>query len=157
MKVAPAKFNIESIPAHATWEFRQRILLPHLTVDECRFTNDASPGAFHLGATRDGQLVGIASFLPELNEQLSYLAKNPFRLRQMATLPEVRRQGVGRKIIETAYSYLQLKGCELLWCHAREKAFPFYENLGFTYQSGVFEVPHIGPHRLMALEIAPID
>ena len=38
-------------------------------------------------------------------------------------------------------------------CDAREVAFPFYERMGFSFVSGRYEVPAIGPHRMMALKL----
>ncbi|MCB0365628.1 MAG: GNAT family N-acetyltransferase [Bdellovibrionaceae bacterium] len=151
------KILIETIPSQDTWAFRQKVLLPHLSVEECRFSNDNMSGSFHLGAFVEGKLTGVASFYPEINENIAYSGKNPYRLRQMGTLPEMQKQGIARKLLDTAVSYLQMKNCELLWCHAREKAFPFYEKMGFTYQSDLFDVPNIGPHRLMTLDVPPMD
>ena len=146
------------IEAQKTLELRQKILLPHLSsVGDCCFSDDTALGVFHLGAYLNEELIGIASFYPEINQNIHHSGKHPYRLRQMGVLPEHQKKGVGQKLLETGIACLQLKGCELLWCHARKVAYPFYKKMGFQYQGEVFEIPQIGPHRLMAMDLPPMD
>ena len=156
-KVDADKLRVDSIEAQQTHALRQKVLLPHLQVEDCWFSNDTSSGSFHLGAYVGDQLVGVASFYPEINESILYSGKNPYRLRQMGILPEFQKMGVARKLLDTGIAYLQMKSCEVLWCQARKMAYPFYEKMGFQYQGEVFEIPEIGAHRLMCLDLPPMD
>ena len=42
---------------------------------------------------------------------------------------------------------------ELLWCDARLEATGFYERLGFKMKGEIYNVPNIGPHKLMYIEL----
>ena len=77
------------------------------------------------------------------------LAKKPYRLRGMATDFIYHRQGLGQKIIHAALVELKIRNCDLLWFNARTSAELFYLKLGFTADNTVFELPLIGPHKVM--------
>jgi len=38
---------------------------------------------------------------------------------------------------------------DLLWCDARKVALGFYEKMGFKILGDFYEIPIIGPHKLM--------
>ena len=42
----------------------------------------------------------------------------------------------------------------MLWCDAREVAFGFYERMGFVFLNDTYDIPDIGPHRTMALDLS---
>ncbi len=67
----------------------------------------------------------------------------------MATDPEIRGYGVGAKIVKQAEKELKQMGIKLLWCDARLIATGFYERLNFKIKGQVYQVPKIGPHKLM--------
>ena len=56
---------------------------------------------------------------------------------------------MGAKIIRAAEEELRKKGVKLLWCDARLIATGFYEKLNFKIKGQVYQVPKIGPHKLM--------
>lgn len=143
--------EIRQISAEDTWPLRSRVLKPFLTPSECANPGDDDPKALHLGAFRGEELVGIATFLPESHPFFPE-ARIPYRLRGMATAPEARRSGAGRALIEEAESDLRERGCDLLWFNAREVAFPFYASLGFSFIGESFDLPRIGPHKVMYKE-----
>ena len=78
------------------------------------------------------------------------------RLRVMGTLPEVRGWGAGAALIAQAAEEVRLAGRRVLWCDAREVAFGFYERMGFGYLNEVYDIPEIGPHRTMALDVSSL-
>jgi ribosomal protein S18 acetylase RimI-like enzyme len=51
--------------------------------------------------------------------------------------------------MNTAYSLLKERGVSYLWCNARTSAIGFYEKLGMKVISEEFEIPVIGPHKVM--------
>jgi len=42
----------------------------------------------------------------------------------------------------------------VLWCDAREVAFGFYARMGFVFLNDTYDIPDIGPHRTMALDLS---
>ena len=71
----------------------------------------------------------------------------------MAIDPIIQGTGTGAKIIQKAIEELKKKNIKLLWCDARLKATGFYEKLNFKVLGDIYEVPVIGPHKLMYIEL----
>ena len=110
-------------------------------------------GAFHLGFWKKQQIVAVSSFFPVGLE--TYEGKG-YRLRQMGVLPHHQGEGLGRKVLEKGLIHLQTElDTAYLWCNARRIAYPFYERLGMSYISEEFDVPNIGPHRRMIIQLSP--
>lgn len=121
-----------------------------LTLEQCRFPGDDAEGAFHLGYFNNDQLVCIATFFPKNYD--GYAGK-AYQLRGMATLESYRSKGIGNQLVNFAVVYLRGQKANYIWCNARKNALRFYGNLGFEVISDEFEVPNIGPHRVMYLKI----
>ena len=136
--------QIRIIRAQDTWEIRQQVLRPTQNLSDVQFPNDDSPGARHFGSFKDGQLVGIASVCCELFP--GELGAHAWRLRGMATLPEVRGQGRGKALIAACLAHVREQRATCFWCSARTSALSFYTALGFESWGEVYEVPEAGPH-----------
>ena len=131
---------------------RLKVLWPHKeSIENCSLPTDFEPGTFHVGALKDGRLVGTSSFLVDINPKFE--EKNQYRLRAMATDPDVQGTGMGAAIIARGLDELKKRGVKLLWCDARLKACGFYEKLNFNVLGDIYEVPVIGPHKLMYKEL----
>jgi len=142
-------FEIKKIRPEQTLELRSSIMKPYLRPDQCVNPGDQDPLTFHLGAMGpNDQLMGIATFLPDPHPFFPS-SHHPYRLRGMASLPEVQRQGVGRALVQEGEKILASRGADLLWFNAREKAFAFYLALGFEMTGEFFELDRIGPHKVM--------
>jgi ribosomal protein S18 acetylase RimI-like enzyme len=72
----------------------------------------------------------------------------------MATATKYQGKGFGNRLLNFAIVYLKGQKVNYLWCNAREKAFKFYQSLGFEFISDSFEIPEIGAHRVMYLKIS---
>jgi L-Ala-D/L-Glu epimerase len=159
---ARAGAEVREIPATGTWELRGRVLRPHQRGGSLALPGDDAPGAVHLGAFVAGELLAIASLLPELPPPLSaepwrHSEREPaaatlpgdWRLRGMAARAEARRRGLGRALVHAAIDRAVAAGGTALWCHARVGAQPFYTALGLRTVGGPFDLPQIGPHVFM--------
>jgi len=149
------KYTIEPVPSSGTRSVRFQVLWPH-RADEaaCTIDIDDLPSALHLAALdENGRPLGVLSLFNQRSDRFpdAIPADQPvYRLRAMGVLPAYRRLGVGEALVEAACDVVRQKGAVYLWCDARKVALPFYEALGFKYLSGVYEIPIIGPHRMMA-------
>ena len=137
---------IQLITSEQTWDLRHRVLRPHQTAYQGN-PQDKNPSSFHVGFLQNEKIVGIASFHEEPFAELK--ASKPYRLRGMATDPLAQKQNIGKQVLEFSFQHLQSLNCDLLWCNAREKAFPFYEKMGFLYLGPLFDIEGIGPHKVM--------
>lgn len=147
----------EIIGHKATRQLRHAVLWPHKSAPAvCTIEGDED--AIHLGAfTENGEHVGVCSLFwgmrSERFPEVLSVEEPVCRLRVMGTLPEVRGRGAGRVLIERATVEAKGMGAAWLWCDAREVALGFYERMGFSYCSDFYEVPEIGRHRMMAIEL----
>lgn len=123
------------------------MLRPNLPIEESHFDCDTKPQTFHLGGYFQGELVGIATFFPESCPQ--FPARFPFRLRGMAVDPAKQGLGIGKLILQHGERELIEKDSDLLWFNARESAFRFYQSMNYQFASELFEIPGVGPHKVM--------
>lgn len=140
-------YEIKFITAQDTWDLRHRILRPHQSLKDCVYPYDELSDSFHIGAFNAEKIICVASFNRESHPELK--SAKSYRLRGMATEPEYRGHGVGRVVLNRGEQELREKNCDLLWFNAREIAFPFYEKLGFKFLGPLFDIPGIGPHKVM--------
>lgn len=111
-----------------------------------RFECDKYPQTIHFGAfTGDKTAVACITATPDI--------KTVWQLRAMAVDPQFRGTGAGRGLMEYVENAMAENGVTKLWCHAREKAIPFYEKLGWQIDSQWYHVRSIGPHKRMGKRI----
>lgn len=162
--------TIRSVDSRDVRELRHRVLWPHKSSpEECVIEVDEHPGAIHLAAFTDakekwgiqvsgleGRLVGACSLFLEHCTRcpVQWSSDMDVRLRVMGTLPEVRGGGAGAALIARAAEEVRTMGRKVLWCDAREVAFGFYTKMGFVFLNDTYDIPDIGPHRTMALDVS---
>ena len=146
--------ELRTIRAEETRPLRQRVLRPGQCLEELDYPGDAAPDTRHLGAYLDGELVGIASVYREPMPGAD--SQQAWRLRGMATLDPVRRTGVGQSLLEACIAHAAAHGATRLWCNARTPALEFYLALGFQTDGEEFELPEIGPHYRMWIDLGGI-
>lgn len=140
--------NTQRIAAEQTRPLRHLVLWPHLPdVASCVIDIDSREDAIHLGAFHEERLVGICSLFQMNTPKLSDARQ--YRLRAMATHPDVRGKGAGASIVQAALHEVQSLGMDVLWCDARKVALGFYTRMGFDRIDTWYEVRNIGPHQLM--------
>ncbi len=139
--------RIRFIKAGTTHPLRHKVLRPHQPVEEVDFPNDRNPDSFHLGAYIGEHLIGVASFYPERTDKVK--GWKQYRLRGMASRPDFRGQGVGRRLLAFALDHLRAQHADVLWCNAWVAAKVFYERQGFVTVGEPFDLGDIGPHYLM--------
>jgi GNAT superfamily N-acetyltransferase len=148
-----SQYHISLITTAETFPLRQKVLKPFLTLEECINPGDDLPSTYHFGLFHTQKLISIATFISESFP--AFDAGNPYRLRGMATDDRYRRQGFGQILTRQSLEFLKTNRCDLVWCNARLRAFPFYERLGFLYYGELFELPQIGPHKVMYKRVIP--
>ena len=128
-----------------TRPLRKAILRPNDSDEE--LASHESPAAFAVGAFDETELVGVGFVAPEGGP-------GAWRIRGMATKPEVRGRGAGRAVLDALTEHAIRHGATRIWCNARTPAVHFYEQGGFTIASDEFEPPEIGPHYVMERNIS---
>jgi ribosomal protein S18 acetylase RimI-like enzyme len=120
------------------------VLRPHETLEE--MASHEPPGAFAVGALEGGELLGVGLVGPDG-------ADGHWRVRGMATEPGARGRGVGSAVLAALVEHAAEQGATRVWCNARKPAQSLYERAGFRVVSEEFELPHIGPHLVMELDV----
>lgn len=139
----------------ATRELRREVLRPHLAPGDPLPGDDLTVGV-HIGACADdGTVVGTCFVFPDPCRWLDDEhpgTEDAWHLRQMATAPDWRGQGVGSAVLAAALEYVRRQGAPLIWCNARKPAVPFYARQGFLPHGEIFvdgehPVPHLRMYR----------
>ncbi|GLS27180.1 GNAT family N-acetyltransferase [Marinibactrum halimedae] len=136
--------EIRRIEAYETLSLRSTVLRPGQPESECVFPGDDEPTTFHFGALLNNNVIGIVSIFSQEHEKIS--STRCFRIRAMATDPEYRHLGLGRKLLQAAEHHARQFGAEYLWANARTVAQDFYKKCGYDLDNTIFNIEDIGPH-----------
>jgi len=138
---------IRAVTADAVRPLRLRVLRPNQTMADTVYEGDDLPDTVHLAAFDGDRVVGIGSLY---REDRAGGPVGGWRLRGMATEPDVRGRGYGAGVLSASVDRVAAAGGTELWCNAREAAIGFYRRAGFDVVSEPFDVPGIGAHVVMA-------
>jgi GNAT superfamily N-acetyltransferase len=143
-------YTVERVPVERTRSLRKAVLRPYLPAeDPYVLPDDDQPTTVCFGAiTVDERLIGVARITPEPPPFETDEAQS-WRLRGMATSPELRGQGVGTAVLGAVISHVRSCGGGILWCNARVTALGLYQRGGMRRFGDVWEEPEIGPHVVM--------
>jgi GNAT superfamily N-acetyltransferase len=122
-------------------------------VSEVALPGDDDPDTAHFCALDSSdRVVGTGSVRPEAPPWEP--ASGPaWRLRGMATEPDVRGSGIGTAVLTAVIDHVAGLGGGLLWCHARTPAVEFYRRAGLVTRGEAWLDPAIGPHIVMWREV----
>ncbi|SHF01255.1 Acetyltransferase (GNAT) domain-containing protein [Seinonella peptonophila] len=139
--------KFREIKASDTYALRQKVLRPHLPIEENYYDDDHHAETLHMGAFIEGKLVSIVSLYHRSHAQLT--SQKAFLLRGMATAVDYRWQGIGSKLIGKGIAILADRNADLIWCNGRVASKPYYLKMGFRAWGNVFENAHGIPHIVM--------
>jgi GNAT superfamily N-acetyltransferase len=126
---------------------RQEILRPGLPAQASHYPQDDLQGTVHLAALLGDRVVGCTTLFPEDWLPGPGVAEPGWRIRGMATVPDLRGRGVGSTLVQKAQSIVLDRGGSLLWCNARTVAVDFYRTCGFEIVGEEFLAEMDIPHR----------
>src|SRR3954453_22560 len=120
-------------------DLRHAVLRQGLPRAAAVFPGDDAPDARHYGAFRGTEILCCVTL-----HASGWEGERAYQLRGMATAPDVRRTGIGRRIMEWMEQDLRAAAARgeavlLLWCNARVPAVNFYRSMGWAVVSGEFE------------------
>ncbi|MDX1350895.1 MAG: GNAT family N-acetyltransferase [Putridiphycobacter sp.] len=134
------------------WPLRNLVLWRHKILLDCGIEADLKRSTFHIGAVdEDDNVLGTSTYINQTNDNFNDTVQ--YRLRAMATHPSARGKGLGKKMIEKGLDKLKQKKVDIVWCDARIEAAEFYKKMGFQTVGETYDVPDIGPHKLMYYRI----
>jgi ribosomal protein S18 acetylase RimI-like enzyme len=138
------------------YTLRRDVLRPGQPLSKVMHDYDFAPDTFHVAAFGPrNQVAACGTFYPEPppHEGGDADKDHSWRLRAMASLPQLRGHGYGAAALRYGIAEIRRRGGTLLWCNARTGAVGFYERIGFSIVSDEFEVESIGPHFAMEIQL----
>jgi GNAT superfamily N-acetyltransferase len=141
-----ASVQVEQVLPGVTVPLRQKVLRPHQSFAQMHQAGDEdAETAFFAAYDADHRVVGAGS----VRRETSPWGEPGWRLRGMATEPELRGRGIGAAVLARVIDHVGRLGGGLLWCNARIPAQRFYEREGFVTRGESWIDPDIGPHIVM--------
>lgn len=142
---------IKFVPLESVLPLRSKMLRNGADLKECVFPTDDVQGVFHLAyEANDGTIATVATFFPQNFDGRDGLG---FQLRGMATDQAFFGKGYGANLIKYAVDYLKTAKADYIWCNARTSAVDFYKKQGFQTVFEEFDIPGVGPHYVMILNL----
>ncbi len=154
-------YDVETVPAAATWALRRAVLRPHQDEASQALPDDDDPSTVTFAVRDpDGAVVSTArvarSVLPAALDPPP--APGPvWRLRGMATREDRRHRGIGSAVLGRVIAQVAEGGGGVLWCNARLPALPLYRRAGFAEAGEPWDEPELGPHVVMWRAVAPLS
>ncbi|MDB4856333.1 GNAT family N-acetyltransferase [Gammaproteobacteria bacterium] len=136
-------FEIRSPTSEEEWErydnFRWEVLRKPLKMSHIPLKDNLEEASIHLmGVTSEGKVLACG----RLHLNTSYEAQ----IRYMGVSEDLRRSGIGSKMIEKLEEEAINQGANQIMLNARENAVAFYKSLGYfevgPYESDI-QIPHI--------------
>jgi predicted GNAT family N-acyltransferase len=129
----------------ATVELRDPVLRRPLGLQFSIEELNAEKDSRHIVCYRGDRLVGCLVLRP--------IAGGDIQMRQVAVVPDVQGQGIGRAMVECSEALARRIGFTRMILHARETVAAFYERLGYTKVGERFVEVTI-PHWAMVKSLA---
>jgi predicted GNAT family N-acyltransferase len=138
--------EVVELTAAQTHPLRRSLLRDGTRSDVVTFDGDELATTFHLGATIEGRLVTISTWVlrryPDLPEHEGH------QLRGMATEPDARGTGASAAVLRAGLARCAAAGSSVVWARARVAALSFYERYGFEVRGDEYVDLTTGlPHR----------
>lgn len=119
----------------------ERFIREEVFCKEQGFVNeidDLEDSSFHLLYYFNDLVIGVCRFYE--------LEKDIYKIGRIAVLKEYRNKGIGRKIVNSAISYIKELKAKKIYIYSQLHAVGFYEKLGFIVEGDIFyeeDHPHI--------------
>jgi len=148
-------YEIEAIEAAEARPLRRALLHPSLPLAGVDYSSDRDPDTLHVGAFKDGVLVGIATVHRQAPPDAPGTAG--WRIRDIAVERGHRGRGVGGWLLERCLEHVSRHSGSLAWCTTRVGAFGFFERMGFGRVGPPIEDPGEGPQYNVCAEVRPLE
>ena len=140
--------RVEVVGQARTRDLRRSVLRPNLSADD-PLPGDDLEDAIHIAAL-DGDTVVGTCFVYPTPCPWRPCERPSWRLRQMATAPDLRRTGIGSAVVAGSIEIVAARGGGTFWLEAREPAVPLYARHGFVREGPIYiDEQHLTPHQRM--------
>src|SRR5262245_25191282 len=151
----PPELDLRRATLDEILALRHAELRPGRPLETARFDGDAEPATRHFGAfpRGGGDPVACVSCMRRPRDGV-----DAWQVRGMATRGDLTGRGIGSALLAFALEQLGAgDGPRLAWCNARVTALHFWERAGWRVASPVFDIPDVGPHRVLERTLSAPD
>jgi GNAT superfamily N-acetyltransferase len=148
LKEVLGEVDVVPVAAAVGRALRKAVLRPHEPGDGPMYPLEDDHATAHYAALADGRVLSVGSVMADAHPHDP--ADGDWRVRGMATLPELRGQGLGAGVLAALEAHAHGHGARRAWCNARIGARSFYERAGWVVEGVEYEIPGIGMHLLMS-------
>lgn len=148
-------YEIKTIEPAEARPLRRALLHPRLPPAGVDYQSDHDPQALHVGAFKDGLLVGIASVHPQAMPGSP--ETGAWRIRDIAVERGHRGRDVGAWLLERCLEHASSRSGSVIWCTTRVGAYGFFERMGFSRMGPPIEDPEEGPQYTVFAEVPPLE
>ena len=155
-EVPAPPFTVAEVDVEVVRPLRHRHLRPDQPEDAVAYQSDDCPTCRHFAATdAEGVIIGVSTS----HHADRVAGQAPFgtpglRIRGMAVEDTWRGKGVGAALIEAMVDAGVEEGLAEVWANARTAARGLYTRAGFKEVSQEFDLPTIGEHIVVAMNIS---
>ena len=139
MRIEIVPFN--SVPYKHSLLIRDHVLRKPLGMEITKGDVFDEDQHVHFVAVQEEQVVGCVVLIPHYKDGQG-------KLRQMATLEEVRGMGFGKMLVWQLEKYAKRNGMNSIILHARHYAADFYKKLGYVAEPEVFQEVGIDHYKM---------
>lgn len=133
---------IRRATAEEVWPLRHAVLRAGLSFDTAKFDGDLNDTTRHFAVCSGQTVLSCLSLF-----QSTWNDSNAWQVRGMATAATHQRQGLGQLLLMFAIDEAKKeKPGWPFWCNARTTAIGFYEQMGWSIETNIFDIPTAGPH-----------
>ena len=147
----PGSIEIRAVGAPSVRGLRREVLRPGGGEEQLRYPGDDDAASLHLAGFTQERIVAVASVMRE--GMPGEERPGDWRIRGMASAPDVRGHGIGAALLAGCVQHALDQRGTRIWCNARVGARTLYERAGLRVRGERFELPGIGEHYLMAVDI----
>ena len=128
---------------------REKVLREPLGLSYSEEDIAAESKSDHICYLKNGTVVGglVLQKLPDAQDKGIV-----YKMRQVAVLPDQRKQGTGSRLVAFAEKFVRERGATKMILHAREEAVPFYVRMNYQKLGEPFEEVGL-PHYKMEKQI----
>ena len=142
------------VPAHVTFDLRQRLLRPHEPVQAMALSGDEDVSSGFFAVWRPGHPAAPLGVVSVRRQARVGHPEDAWRLRGLAVVPSWQRAGLGSVLLRCVTEHVVRYGGRSVWCAVRTSAEDFYRKRGFVVRGEPFELPAIGRHVHMVCSLA---
>ncbi len=138
----------------ASWTIRERVFIGEQQIAEAIERDGLDDVAWHFVAWDGPDACGTARVLglDDRHAPIAPAGAKVIKIGRMAVLPDRRRHGIGRRLLDAALDVARAHGVERAELSAQAYVVPFYERAGFVAGGEPYEEAGI-PHRWMSREL----